>query len=151
MNFQILNKKEKEKIIEKLGEQFGISEIPYMLIQTGKEKLRISSINLSLDEIKKLSQIVNIEIIGLYFATIVNDEIRLSIDATHIFKQQITKNIVEITDKEKDEWLRGQDLQRKNIERGFAIIKYKDDFLGTGKLSQDKIGNFVPKERRIKN
>jgi len=41
-------------------------------------------------------------------------------------------------------------LQRENAERGFVVIKYRDDLLGTGKLSQDKISNFIPKERRIK-
>ena len=27
----------------------------------------------------------------------------------------------------------------------------KDDFLGTGKTSGEKIGNFIPKLRRLKN
>ena len=150
MELKILNSKERQKIAEKLKERFGIESIPYMIVQSGKERLRISSTNLSTDEIRKLSQTANIESIGLYFATLVNDEIRLSIDATHLLKSQINKNIIEISEKEKDEWLKGRDLQKENAERGFVVIKYKDDLLGTGKLSEEKISNFIPKERRIK-
>ena len=151
MEIKVLNSKEKHRIIEKLKERFGIKSIPYIIVQSGKERLRIASINLSTDEIKKLSQIANIELIGLYFATLVNDEIRLSIDATHLLKSQINKNILEISEKEKEEWLKGGDLQKKNNERGFVIIRYKEDLLGTGKLSEEKIGNFLPKERRVKD
>ena len=151
MEIKVLNSKEKHRIIEKLKERFGIKSIPYIIVQSGKERLRIASINLSTDEIKKLSQTANIELIGLYFATLVNDEIRLSIDATHLLKSQINKNILEISEKEKEEWLKGGDLQKKNNERGFVIIRYKEDLLGTGKLSEEKIGNFLPKERRVKD
>ena len=151
MEIKVLNSKEKHRIIEKLKERFGIKSIPYIIVQSGKERLRIASINLSTDEIRKLSQTANIELIGLYFATLVNDEIRLSIDATHLLKSQINKNILEISEKEKEEWLKGGDLQKKNNERGFVIIRYKEDLLGTGKLSEEKIGNFLPKERRVKD
>ena len=151
MEIKVLNSKEKHRIIEKLKERFGIKSIPYIIVQSGKERLRIASTSLSADKIKELSQNVNIESIGLYFATLVNDEIRLSIDATHLLKSQINKNILEISEKEKEEWLKGGDLQKKNNERGFVIIRYKEDLLGTGKLSEEKIGNFLPKERRVKD
>ena len=29
-------------------------------------------------------------------------------------------------------------------------MKYKDNFLGTGKASENKISNFIPKNRRLK-
>jgi len=47
--------------------------------------------------------------------------------------------------------MKGQDLQIKTGKRGFFVMKYKDDFLGCGKASQEKIGNFIPKSRRLKN
>ena len=34
--------------------------------------------------------------------------------------------------------------------KGFVIIRYKDEFLGTGKASEEKISNFIPKNRRLK-
>jgi len=46
--------------------------------------------------------------------------------------------------------MKGQDLQIKTGKRGFFVMKYKDDFLGCGKASQEKIGNFIPKSRRLK-
>lgn len=33
---------------------------------------------------------------------------------------------------------------------GFVVIKFKDDFLGCGKSSAEKITNFIPKSRRLK-
>ncbi len=33
---------------------------------------------------------------------------------------------------------------------GFVVIKYKSDFLGTGKASENKISNFIPKNRRLR-
>ena len=45
----------------------------------------------------------------------------------------------------------GRELLIKTGKRGFLIMKYNDDFLGTGKASEEKIGNFIPKSRRLKN
>jgi NOL1/NOP2/fmu family ribosome biogenesis protein len=74
----------------------------------------------------------------------------LTFDALSIFKNQITKNIIEIDDKNAEEWLRGNDLQIKS-DRGFKILKNNNEFIGCGKSTGEKITNFVPKERRIKN
>lgn len=37
-----------------------------------------------------------------------------------------------------------------NRPKGYVIIKHKNDFLGTGKASEEKITNFIPKSRRLK-
>ena len=37
-----------------------------------------------------------------------------------------------------------------NGKSGFVLIKYENDFIGCGKITKDKILNFVPKERRLK-
>jgi len=44
----------------------------------------------------------------------------------------------------------GRELNIKTGKRDFLIIKHGDDFLGTGKVSEEKIGNFIPKNRRLK-
>ena len=116
------------------------------------------------------------EIIGIYLFHEYPTEIRLSLDALHLLKNQITKNIIEITKEQKDNWFRGEDIlvnnknQTKEIEtsknlgalgkeeeekfgkeeRGFRVIKYKDDLIGTGKLTEGRITNYLPKERRRK-
>ena len=45
---------------------------------------------------------------------------------------------------------RGCELGGLKIKKGFVIMKCEDDFLGTGKASENKIGNFIPKNRRLK-
>ena len=87
---------------------------------------------------------------GVYFAKEVNDEIKLSIEGVYIFKKEIKKNIIELNESEKESWLRGEDIEKKTDKRGFFVIKSGEDYLGCGKASENKIGNFIPKSRRIR-
>jgi NOL1/NOP2/fmu family ribosome biogenesis protein len=144
-----LTSTDKKRILEQLNEQYGISELPYLIIQFGKEKLRLYTGNLSKEELYHLDNEARIETIGLYFAKFENEGIRLTIDGTQILKHQITKNILELDDKKADEWLRGNDLDIKE-ERGWKVLKHKNELLGCGKSTGERITNFMPKERRIK-
>lgn len=149
MNVNFIKSPEKRKIQEELNETFGINEIPYQLIETGKEKIRGFSGSLTKDEIINLSRIINIELIGTYLLKR-EESIRLSYDATHLFQSQITKNIFEITPGQFELWIRGHDLLNVQAPRGTLVIKYNGDFLGCGKSNGEKISNFIPKERRLK-
>lgn len=152
---KILSIKEKKKIEEKLKAKYGISEIPGILLMKGQERVFLYSGSLSPREIKKLEENIIIERVGVYFAKMVIDggeeKIRLSIEGSHILKNQISKNIFELTKKQSEIWMMGQQLDIKTEKFGFLIMKYKGDFLGTGKASKEKIGNFIPKSRRLKN
>lgn len=148
---KILSKSEKQEIINKLNEQFGISEIDGSIIKFGEERLFLFSGNLSEGDLKELEREVPIERIGLYFAKILGDEIKLSIEGVHLLKDQITKNIFEIDGKQAEDWMKGQQLDIKSGRRGFIVIKNNEDLLGCGKASEEKIGNFIPKMRRLKN
>lgn len=134
-----------------LNHQFGIKEIPWTLAQLGKERIIIFSGDLSEREILNIDQVAHIEGVGLYFAKEQIEGIRLSIEGSQLMKEQITKNIFELNEKQSEEWMMGQDLNIKSENRGFFIMKYKDDFLGTGKFSAEKISNFIPKSRRLKS
>lgn len=150
MPIHILNSKEKKEIESQLQEQFGIQKLPDRILQIGKERLRLFTGNFTEKEMEKLSKITHIEGIGLYIARQENDGIRLSIEGAQILKNQIKKNIFELNDLQLKEWLSGADLQMKTGKRGIFIIKYQNDFLGSGKISEQKISNFIPKSRRIK-
>ena len=152
MTLKIFNKKEKQEIEKKLNEQFGINEIPGQIIMKGKEKLFLFSGSFDNRQIKKLEELTVIERIGAYFAKIdkPTDKIRLSIEGSQILKDQIKKNIFEIPEELLENWMKGQELNIKTKEKGFLIMKYKDNFLGSGKASEEKIGNFIPKNRRLK-
>ena len=152
MTFKILTQKERTKIIEKLKEQFGISEIKGILVRQGAEKIFLFQGNINRMEIKKLEFAhVNLERVGVYLAKLVRDEIRLSMEGVYLLKDQITKNIFELDDEQSNKWMNGQELNIQTGKRGFLIMKCADDFLGCGKASELKISNFIPKNRRLKN
>jgi len=146
------NRQEKEKFIQQLNEQFGIKEIPGQIAKFGKERIILFSQEISEKEIQTLDRISRVEGVGVYFAKIEENsrEIRLSIEGTQLLKNQITKNIFELDEKQAEQWMMGQELNITTGKKGFFIMKFKDDFLGTGKISENKISNFVPKSRRLK-
>jgi len=141
---------QKKKIIQQLNDQFGITSLPYLFLQFGKEKIRIYSGNLAKEDLNNLDKNTRIENMGLYFARIQPDGIRLTIDGIQLVKDQITKNIMELNDNQAEEWFKGNDLDIK-AESSFKILKNNNEFIGCGKSTRDRITNFVPKERRIKN
>ena len=146
---KIIKSSEKKKILKQLNEQFGIKKLPYLLLRFGKEKIRAYSGSLSTEELNILDKNIRIENIGLYFAKQEKQEIRLTLDGVQILKPQITKNILEINDKQAKEWMRGDDLIIQT-DKTFKILKNNNEFIGCGKSTGEKITNFVPKERRIK-
>jgi len=147
---KILYSSDKKKILKQLEEQYEIKKLPYLLLQFGKEKIRIYSGNLSTDELFKLDKTLRIETAGLYTFKKQNEEIRLTIDALSPFKNQITKNILEIDNSQALEWFKGNDLDIKS-DRNFKVLKNQGDFIGCGKSTQERITNYMPKERRIRN
>lgn len=152
MRLEILNRAKKERIRGMLKEQFGIEELPYLLIKTGKERIKAFSGSFSRQEIVDVLKAVRFEGIGLYLAKMSNWGVRLGIDATGLLKSEIKKNIVELDSEQAERWLRGEDLlMEREDNKGFVVIKYKSDFLGCGKLVNGRMRNFVPKERRIKS
>lgn len=148
MNIHFIKSAEKKEIINKLNEQFGIEDLSYLLLQFGKEKIRGYSGSLSKEEIMKMSQYARIEIIGLYIMKEEGD-FRLTVDAAHHLKSQIKKNIAELKGEQFRLWIRGHNLEMP-LERGTYIVKYKDDFLGTGKSNGQILFNYIPKDRRLK-
>ena len=168
----ILSNHETNEILSKLNVQFGIQEIPGKLIKIGKEKIFLFQGDFSDEQIKNLEKIAFIERIGIYIGAIFlpTNEIRLSIEGTQIFKNQITKNIFEINNErfrggenlitnnrarsgaeQLNNWMQGEELNIKTNLKGIIIIKHKNNYLGCGKASENKIGNFIPKSRRLKS
>ena len=141
---------QKRKILKQLNEQFGITNLPYLLLRFGKEKLRAYSGNLSVEELNKLDSTLRIENIGLYFAKQQIDGLRLTLDSLTLLKPQITKNILEIDNTQAEKWLKGQDLEIKS-DNNFKVLKYQNELIGCGKSTGERITNSIPKERRIKS
>lgn len=149
MRINFVKSSEKRKLLSTLNSEFGITEIPFLLIEAGKEKTRGFSGNMTKEEIQEINEIARIEIIGCYLFKKEKDEIRLGLDGTNIFSQQIDKNIFEISDSNVEKWMKGQDLEIE-AEHGLKAVRNAGDFFGCGKSTGERIVNFVPKERRIR-
>lgn len=158
---RIIYRTEKKKIL-KLLEYYGITDLNFLLTESGKEKIRGYTGSLSNEELIELNQQIGIELIGMYLFNVFKDEVRLSFDAISALKYQITKNILEVSEEHESEFLKGRDialtkeeqleLEKSSEQRGFKIIKSKStqEFLGTGKFIGDRIVNYMPKERRLR-
>ncbi len=147
---KILTQKEKEELVAQLKKQFGIKEFNGIISMRGRERLFLFQGALAKKQIRELESTLPLERVGIYFGKEINGELRLSIEGAQILKDQITKNIFELNDKQLESWMRGNELNVESGMKGFVVIKYKSDFLGCGKASAEKITNFVPKNRRVR-
>ncbi|MDO8460439.1 MAG: hypothetical protein Q7S74_04980 [Nanoarchaeota archaeon] len=150
MRPQFLRSSEKKKLVEEIKEAYGIEELPFLLLEVGKQKIRAYSGNLSKDEITQLAHIVRVETMGLYILSKRDGPARINFDALPILKDQITKNIVKINEEQLNSWIRGNDLEIE-AQEGFVVLQYQEDLVGTGKSTGNKILNYIPKERQIKS
>jgi len=148
MNVHFLTLVEKKELMNQLDIQYGIQDLPYLLFETGKEKIRGFSGSLSKDELLALSEAVHIEIIGLYLLK-KEHGLRLSFDATQLLQKQITKNILDINKEQYEQWIRGHDIEMQ-APSGTLMIRYGNDCIGCGKSTGERIINHVPKERRLR-
>ena len=141
-----LNKKQIKEILKNIEAQYGIKDLKLDYIFFRNSKGRIFLLSNKFKEFDHSN--LNINSLGLYFANVNDNEIRLSIEGSQLIGKKAKKNVVEINEEELKNWLRGEDLENKKGE-SFVLIKNKEDFYGSGKISKGKIFNFVPKERRM--
>ncbi len=151
IEWRFLNSQEKKKIEATLKGEFGIKKIPGELISAGSEKLFLFSGDASESDVKEFIEISPVDRVGIYFAKVFDDGIRLSVDGVQIMKDQISRNIVELDEEQAEIWMQGSELLLKTGKKGYVVMKYKNDFLGCGKASAEKITNFIPKNRRLKS
>ncbi len=155
MNIKFLKQNQKKKIFSQLNQQYGIKNYSGELLISGKNKLRLFTGNLKQQIIFNLREITPIEGIGLYIGKIQDSigNIRLTIDGSLLFKEQISKNILKLNKPDIEKWMLGSDIIKSFPEKGWFIISHgkNKDFFGSGKVSENKLGNFIPKERRLKH
>ncbi|MEA2035871.1 MAG: hypothetical protein U9O94_00075 [Nanoarchaeota archaeon] len=145
-NLKLFDRKDKKRFLEILKKQFGFEDkLDYNFFINTKNKVFI--VNKEIAEID-LSKI-RINSLGSYIAEYRHDEVRLTIEGSQIIGEKAKKNILELNDPEIKEWLSGKDIDKQTDLKGFVIIKNKEDFIGSGKVSNNRILNYVPKIRRI--
>jgi len=93
---------------------------------------------------------------GLRFARVFKKGYKLTTSAIQVFGKYATKNVVNLTQKEKVvDYLKGLNLKLDEEERGGAkdgqvIVKSGNDIIGSGLLKGNVLKNQIPKGRRLK-
>ncbi len=152
----ILSNKEMRKIKAELIKHFGFflkEDYTYLI----NEKGRVFLVNKNLAMINLKNLIV--DRIGLYFAEIKNNQVRLSKEGAQLlFKdaqkhKSKLKNVVELSELEVKKYFQGEDLD-KDLDQdldnlnAFILLKYNHDVFGCAKYKEQKIINFLPKIHR---
>lgn len=154
VNLRTLKSKEQKRILEQLEEQYGCDasflKSYVFLYQEKKEKyfiVRKEVYELPLDEL-------NVQSLGLYFCSW-NGALRLSIEGSQLVGSRATRRVLELSDEEFHDWMRGRDLEKEVGERGFLILKHGSDFCGAGKPVERRgithLKNYVPKSRYVRS
>lgn len=144
---KILSRKDLKPIIAYVNDHWGavLDLTCGWLFSPKKNKLYLVSKDINKIDVSTL----RVTAVGLYFGEWKNGELRLSIEGAQLVGPLAKKNVVNLSDSEAGDWLKGIDLDKQTEEQGFVIIKHDNDFLGSGKAKDGKILNFVPKARRL--
>ena len=147
LELKILNRKKIKEILALIKKQWGAdfrTELAFLMNTQNKIFLVNKEVfNLNLEKLR-------INSIGLYFGELKNNELRLSIEGSQLIGKNAKLNTIKLDEKQSMQWLKGEDISIKGNYNGFVILKYNNDFLGTGKYKDGKVLNFVPKARRFK-
>ena len=118
---KILSKKEIKNIKKKLDEQWGFSDdLNFTFLISNKGRINIVNQEVfDIDDTK-----LRIDSLGLYFATLIHNELRLSIEGSQIVGPKATKNVFEITDDDLIFYKNLLKLEFFNIWLNDALIFY---------------------------
>jgi len=148
INLKILNKKAIKEVLKKIKGQWD-AEVDFgdKVFLEGKDN-DIFIINRDISRIDLTK--IRINSMGLYIGQQMVDGFRLSIEGSQIVGPKAKKNILEVDEKRAREWLKGYELDVRENLSGYLIIKHCADFLGCGKVKDNKVLNYVPKNRRLR-
>jgi NOL1/NOP2/fmu family ribosome biogenesis protein len=146
---RILNSKEIKKILAVLKDHFGAdySDLSkrYGFLINSKDRIFI----VNKDFAKLDTQKVRINSVGIYLGEIYNEQIRCSIEGSQLLGSKAKQNVIEINDEQKYKWIRGNELEIEHKDTGFVIVKSGQDYIGTGRMKDNILLNFVNKNRQI--
>ncbi|MBI2146866.1 hypothetical protein HYU19_00130 [Candidatus Woesearchaeota archaeon] len=161
---QILNAKDLRGIFKLLESQWGIRESTlkkrferYALLMNAKKKIYLVTKEISRIDLSQL----RVDSLGIYFGENHNaNELRLSIEGSQLLGGLAAKNVLSLAKEQMRQWLKGEDLELSAIPaagdgkgldggNGFVLVKWENDFLGSGKCKDGKLWNYIPKTRRI--
>ena len=133
---KILSKKEIKNIKKKLNEQWGFTnDLNFTFLISSKGRINIVNKEVfDIDDTK-----LRIDSLGLYFATLIHNELRLSIEGSHIVGPFATKNIFELDEDQIKDWIKGNDIKTEHPDTGFQVVKNNVDFFGCGRIKNNNL------------
>ncbi|USN45332.1 MAG: hypothetical protein H6502_04730 [Candidatus Woesearchaeota archaeon] len=146
-NLSILNSKEVKLIFKDLQEKFGVEEkrLPFVFLKNSKDRIFLVNKEIELVDLDA----IRVDLIGLYIGTIQSDGMRLSIEGSQLIAPLASKNVLELTKSQRDEWIKGHDQPFAEEGSRTVIVTYAGDVLGCGKIKNKTLLNYVPKSRRL--
>lgn len=149
---KILNRKEITVIENYIKDLYGAEKAlsDFVVLKTGKEdKLWIASRGI----FELNLELLRINNIGVYFGRFDRDKLRMSVEGVGIIGPKAKKNIAEINKEGLWDFVRGFDVDPISLdqtkERSYVLVRYKNQWVGTAKLEDNKLCNFLPKSRKI--
>lgn len=153
----ILNKHEFGQKMKALEERFGISlshlQTYGFMINEKQDRINISSPEALQQDLNN----IRVDSIGLLFARCgrLPEDFKPTTNVIQIFGKHATKNILDLTEEQKRQFVRGLDFlitedQQKQISDGFVIVRVKEDYFGIAIVQGNRLKNQVPKTRRVK-
>jgi NOL1/NOP2/fmu family ribosome biogenesis protein len=146
-NYDYMPSRELKHFFRMIEEQYGRVPDSFENLAFIRGKERIYVINRDIEKVDMTNLRVNS--MGLYIAEIKNEQLRLSIEGSQLIGPGATKNVCELTKEQLRKWFTGQDISVDGQYEGFVILKYENDYIGSGKFKEGLILNFVPKTRRL--
>lgn len=139
-----MNKREVEEILKQL-EYYGINykeldflkDFDFYINKEGKIFI-VNKNNINISGVNRL---------GLYILKKEKNGIRFSIEGAQLFSKYIKDKILEI-EPEKIFFI-NKKVEKINLNNGFYVMKYKNDFLGSCYVKNGEVKDFIPKDRKI--
>jgi NOL1/NOP2/sun family putative RNA methylase len=82
--------------------------------------------------------------IGIPFGTLEAGEFKFSLEISDFVENQISKNVIELTDEEVEKLFNGENIQKK-LKLGSYVLKFKGRMVGGAFCDGRKILNFLPR------
>jgi NOL1/NOP2/fmu family ribosome biogenesis protein len=151
-----LNTREIKELNKRLEVQHGCKfNSKLVFVKGGKDRILIVNRDIETLPLERL----RIDKLGLYVCTDSKFGLRLSMEGSQMLGPGATKNVLELDDKQSNEWLMGKDVEFEDVDikkvhdsggdlDKFFVVKHNSDYLGSGKFKDNTLMNYVPKERR---
>ncbi len=145
----IYNSREKKQLRQQLEEEYGITKLPeYVYFSINKkERVYIAPESVFQEDQNKL----RVNAFGMYIGTIMKDGFRFSLEGAQLFGPLATKNIVDVGQEERNKWFQGEALPCETNEGAYVLVRNEQDYLGSGKVKDKEIINYLAKARKLTN